>query len=203
MAGHLYRVMPGSGVWIPPQARHDFAGYRDNQCLVLDVPEQDGPHAIGAFSWSMTFQPLLQQLQLALQQRPDHAGLQAAIVDLLHWHQAPNRTMTVPLGALKHWAMAHLHRPIAVAELAQLCCWSVPHFHDCFRQYTGYTPQYWLRALRLQAARQRLQQGVAVAAVAAQVGYASPSALTAALRRTDGVCARDLWPDACEICTPS
>ncbi|NLR76411.1 helix-turn-helix domain-containing protein [Leeia aquatica] len=201
--GHLYRVLPGSGVWIPPQSRHDFAGYQNNQCLVLDLPVEVFPRRPTAFGWPAALRPLLQQLQQALQQRPDHVGLQAAVAGVLCWHQSPTRTATLPLDALGHWVSAHLHRPITVAELAQLCGWSVPHFHDCFRQHTGLTPQSWLRQLRLQAARQRLQQGMAVAAVAAQVGYASPSALTAALRRSDGVRARDLWPDTHKIGTPS
>ena len=75
--------------------------------------------------------------------------------------------------------------------MAAVCALSVPQFSARWRELTGQSPQAWLRALRLNRAWQALQRGSLADDVAAQVGYASASALLFALRRERGLGARD------------
>jgi AraC-like DNA-binding protein len=86
--------------------------------------------------------------------------------------------------ALAAWSRARWRSPLAVADLAAVACLSPAQFAQRCRDELGQSPMQWLRAQRLAHARQLRAAGFGVAEVARQVGYRSPSALTAALRRT-------------------
>jgi AraC-like DNA-binding protein len=85
-----------------------------------------------------------------------------------------------------------LHEDWSAERMAAQFALSVPQFHVRWRQLTGQTPQAWLRDRRLDAAERLLRAGWPGDTVAAQVGYASASALLHALRRERGVGARQL-----------
>ena len=85
-----------------------------------------------------------------------------------------------------------LHEDWPAERMAGLFALSVPQFHARWRRLTGQTPQAWLRERRLNAAERLLRAGWPGDTAAAQVGYASASALLVALRRERGVGVREL-----------
>ena len=75
-----------------------------------------------------------------------------------------------------------------VAQLAQLCDMSEPHFFRRFKQATGSPPIDFLRRERINHARRRLlQSDDSVAQVAEQVGYADPFYFSRDFKRYTGV----------------
>jgi transcriptional regulator GlxA family with amidase domain len=82
------------------------------------------------------------------------------------------------------WVQSRLDRPVSVAELAQRVHLGVSQLTLRCHEANGMGPQEWLRAQRLSRARQLRDMGLAVNEVARRTGYRSPSALTAALRKS-------------------
>ncbi len=93
------------------------------------------------------------------------------------------------LGRTMDWARAHLHQPIAVADLAARSAMSERTFLRRFTQAAGIAPHAWLQQERMARARQLLESRPALAAddVALQCGYASTETFRAAFRRGVGV----------------
>ena len=86
--------------------------------------------------------------------------------------------------ALDAWIDAHLAEPIDVERLAAQVHLSASQFAArCVRE-RGIAPLALVRGRRLAAARRWRDAGASVADTAARCGYRSPSALTAALRRS-------------------
>jgi AraC-like DNA-binding protein len=75
-----------------------------------------------------------------------------------------------------------------VADLAQLCRLSEPHFYRRFKQATGSTPIDWLRRERINYARRRLlESDDPIKQVAEQVGYNDPFFFSRDFKRYTGV----------------
>lgn len=98
----------------------------------------------------------------------------------------------IDVHALRATLQAHLHRRWTAADMAALVYLSVPQFHARLLELVGATPQAFLRGLRLDRAELLLRAAMSLDAVALQVGYATASALAAALRRERGLGARAL-----------
>ncbi|TFW24325.1 AraC family transcriptional regulator [Duganella callida] len=79
----------------------------------------------------------------------------------------------------------------SVPELARLAAMSRASFAARFKQLVGQTPADYLTGWRITLAQKRLREGAPISAVAAQVGYESPSALARAFRRRTGLSPRD------------
>ena len=103
---------------------------------------------------------------------------------------APRRR--IDLAALADRIDADLVRRWTVADLAAACCLSPQRLRARFAEALGVSPLDFVRARRLDHAERLLRQGLALDAVALQVGYGGASALSAALRRERDTGARDL-----------
>jgi len=66
-------------------------------------------------------------------------------------------------------------RPLAAEALAREAGLSLTVFYEAFRRVTGLSPLQYQKALRLQAARALLAEGVGAAEAGFRVGYQSPS----------------------------
>ena len=198
VAGRGMRVAPGSGCVIAPGDRHDFESSRGSVCLVLDS-EQVGwarctspqrPNTPPADAL-----PLAQYLASALQQGRPLAQTQGPALLLEAWvgGSAPSvatpstapRRRTIDWILLQQWAARQWHRELTVADLAAQVHLSPSQFATRCREDQGMGAMAWLRSQRLAQARLLRGSGMAGAEVARRTGYRSPSALTAALRRTE------------------
>lgn len=72
-------------------------------------------------------------------------------------------------------------------DLAGIAGMSLSRFCDVFRELVDRTPQSYLRHWRMTLARQDLDRGGRVQAVARRYGYTSPEALTRAFQRQYGI----------------
>jgi AraC family ethanolamine operon transcriptional activator len=75
---------------------------------------------------------------------------------------------------------AHLHDDIGIAEICSAACASRRSLQYCFEEFMHTTPQAYLRALRLNAARRalKLADGQPITALASELGFASASHFT-------------------------
>lgn len=88
------------------------------------------------------------------------------------------------LEATRTYALAHLDRPLTVAQLARHACTSERTFARRFRAETGTTPLRWLHAQRIEQARRLLETSdLPVETVAHRCGFGSAAILRAHFRR--------------------
>ncbi|MEV0665986.1 GlxA family transcriptional regulator [Actinomadura luteofluorescens] len=91
-------------------------------------------------------------------------------------------------GAARAWALERLDRPVTLAQLAARASMSVRTFTRRFRQETGVSPQVWLTAQRVQAARLLLEEtDLPVDRVAERAGFGTAASLRQHLHTAIGV----------------
>lgn len=175
--GRLQRVEPGVGLVVPAGVPHAYEASGATRVWVVDTPDDVPWRQVRRFALPPAWRPDVDtgaQLSLAL-----HAPRLRALRSL-----DPSRLTQAVEG--------RLHQAWPNERLAALYALSVPRFHARWRALTGITPQAWLRERRLDLAERLLRRGLALEAVALQVGYASAGALALALRRERAVGARRL-----------
>ncbi len=81
----------------------------------------------------------------------------------------------------------HFSEAIRIETLARQCGMSVSGFHNHFKKITGLSPLQYQKSLRLNTARRMIKQGNdAIATVAYEVGYESPSQFSREYKRYFG-----------------
>ncbi|MCD0445437.1 helix-turn-helix domain-containing protein [Glycomyces sp. A-F 0318] len=81
-------------------------------------------------------------------------------------------------GRAREWALARLHEPLTLRQLAECESMSVRTFTRRFREEVGTSPQRWLLHQRLERARHLLERsGASVDQVAADAGFGSAASL--------------------------
>lgn len=184
--GRGHAIKAGDGLVVAPGERHDFEARWGSRCLVLDTDDA---------LWNGRLAPagpevglLARYLAGALERQQPLAGLHGPALLWEAWsHRVAAATRPrrrIDWEALALWVQSRLDQPITVAMLAARAHLSPSQFTLRCHEVQGTSPQAWLRVQRLVRARQLRDSGLAVAEVARRTGYRSPSALTAALRRS-------------------
>jgi AraC-like DNA-binding protein/mannose-6-phosphate isomerase-like protein (cupin superfamily) len=168
------------GMVIPAGTGHGYLAAPRTRVFVIDAPEAEGLDRLRRFAVPPPLRfpaaPLSTAAQMAMVlQAPSLLARRGIDVQQLQWR-----------------VQAALHEDWSTARLAQLSHLSVAQFHARFVELTGFTPQAWLRNLRLDAAMEQLARGQLLEATALRCGYASASALAYALRRERGLTSRAL-----------
>lgn len=176
--GHSAWVDASCGLVVPAGATHAYSAARAARVLVID--DLAGP--------------VTERLRrFALPQGWHQAGLEVdTLLDTLLGAPALRARRRIDLDALTERIDAELSRPWTVAELAAACSLSPQRLRARFAEGLGQSPQAFVRARRLNRAEALLRQGFSLEAAAVQVGYASASALSTALRRERDSGARQL-----------
>jgi len=195
---------------VPSDAQHACGSKAGSQCLVLDVPseqwllQQLGRHADATRRLldtpaAVSLNPAQGQLVSWLAASPINdpviaqQGAALLLASLANDATHQPESNGLPLAAIDAHIDQHAAHPLQVADLARLAGLSAARFHVRFLSATGQTPMDYVRSRRLQRARQLLQHStLAIGEIAAQVGYSSQSAFTAALSRQFGRSARAL-----------
>jgi len=195
--GRGVRVATGGGCVIAPGDRHDFESAGGSLCLVLDSAHPAWSALVrppAAMAPPAQALPLAHYLASALQQgRPLALAHGPALLReawLADGQRGPTAGKRItgrrPINwpALQQWAARQWHTELTVADLAAQVHLSPSQFAARCQGDQGMGAMAWLRSQRLAHARLLRGTGMAVAEVARRTGYRSPSALTAALRRT-------------------
>jgi AraC-like DNA-binding protein len=183
--GRGRRVAPGDGLLVNAGERHDFESARGSRCLVLDSADP-----LWSECGALPYRPqqvaaLAAYLRHAIAQPVAVAHAPALLLEAWRAPRALQRPRRrIDWSGLAAWVQSRLDRPVSVGELAQRVHLGTSQFALRCHEAQGMGPQEWLRLQRLARARQLREMGVPVNEVARRTGYRSPSALTAALRRT-------------------
>ncbi|WP_449434366.1 AraC family transcriptional regulator [Pseudomonas putida] len=209
--GRAARVNRQGLMVVPAGAHHTCGSDLGSDCLVLDVPgeywlrEQLGEHADA--SRRLLDQPLALGLNNRQQQLVDWLASspvddpliarQGAVLLLASLNPRASASITpsrrLPYAAFDAHIEQHAAHPLQVADLARLAGLSSARLHARFAAECAITPMDYIRQRRLLKARQLLAQTtLAIGEVAAQVGYSSQSAFSAAILRAFGCSPRDL-----------
>ncbi len=128
----------------------------------------------GAVLSRLTEVLVVRMLRAEIERGATGSGLVAGLADprlsraIVAMHEAPGRT----------WSNA---------DLAQVAGMSLSRFSESFRTRVGETPMAYLRRWRMTLARQDLDRGHRVQAVARRYGYGSSEALARAFQRQHGL----------------
>lgn len=189
--GRGLRVASGGGCVIEPGARHDFESAHGSLCLVLDSAHPGWARCMAHPAPAAHALPLARYLASALQQGLPLAQAQGPALLREAWlpgaasaPRSPARRRAIDWQALRLWAAGQWQHPLTVADLAERTHLSPAQFAARCREEQGLAAMAWLRGLRLEQAQWLRARGLPVAEVARRTGYRSPSALTAALRRS-------------------
>ena len=188
--GGLHVEVEGRGTWIdvtcgmivPAGAAHTYCATGTAHVMVLDDLTGPVTERLRRFALPQGWQ------QRWCDAKQDVGMLAIMLMDASTLH-ARRR---IDLDALAERIDADLAHPWTVAELALACCLSAQRLRSRFSQALGQSPLAFVRARRLNRAERLLCQGYLLDAVSAQVGYASASALSFALRRERNSGAREL-----------
>jgi AraC-like DNA-binding protein len=186
--GRGRRIGAGDGWVVTPGDRHDFESRSGSRCLVLDTAQDLWAQCEGRAPLAPQVLSLARYLALCVAEPAAAANAlhHAPALLLEAWGPTvPNgRRRAIDWRALSDWARGRWHRPLTVADLAAVACLSPGQFAQRCRDEQGVSAMHWLRSQRLLHARQLRDRGASVAEAARRTGYRSPSALTAALRRS-------------------
>lgn len=181
------RVGSGQGLVIAPGDKHDFESLHGSRCLILDSPDLGWSSRESLPQFAKASNLLAQYIAEAIEQKIPFDTGQAAFLLAQSWgamSKMPRVRRDIDWQGLSLWVQARLSRPLSVGDLAEKGCLSESQFRARCLEARGCSPMQWLRRLRLEHAECLRLQGMSVAEVANQTGYDSPSALTAALRRS-------------------
>ncbi|MFJ4346658.1 AraC family transcriptional regulator [Pseudomonas sp. NPDC089401] len=203
--GQGARVARQGLVVVPAGAHHTCGSDGGSDCLVLDVPgepwlhEQLGAHAEA--SRRLLDQPGARALDERQQQLVDWLASspmgdpliarQGAVLLLASLNPMASAVVT-PSQRLPYAAFdAHIERqaayPLQVADLARIAGLSTARLHARFSAECAMTPMDYIRQRRLLKARRLVVQTLLpMGEIAAQVGYGSQSAFSAAMLRAFG-----------------
>lgn len=206
--GRGERITRERGCLIPSTYHHEYTGDGLNRTLVLDVPLFNMALTSCAGEVGRLFErprffevpPELHQLtQGLLPQVECHPALHSEIATLilraiyLNLHDdtlmsSPRRGREyrerLDRKCLDDYIDAHLAEPIQVDDLAALCALSPGHFHVCFREALGITPQTYVQQRRLAHARLLIETTTQpLGIIAGQIGFRDQGSFTRAYRR--------------------
>jgi AraC-like DNA-binding protein len=195
-------VSPALALWMPPRHPHSMVmrGRLDMRTVYIDaaicaaLPDQ--PTLI-------EIEPLLHELILAALEEPlayDEAGRGGLIAQLIltELRRMKDRRMAVPMPrdprALRvaRSLLENLDDDQNLDAWAEVSGASRRTLARLFRTETGFSFSEWRARLRAIDGLARLATGASVSSVAASVGYASPSAFSAMVRRNFGQAPRKL-----------
>ncbi|HET8791456.1 MAG TPA: AraC family transcriptional regulator [Modicisalibacter sp.] len=208
--GRGERITHERGCLIPSTYHHSYIGDGRNRTLVLDVPLINLALTSCADEVSRLFErpsffaipPELHQLtQGLLPQIECHPTLHSEIATLilraiyLNLHdQDLGRPLARDAKGRQHERLdrerldryidVHLGEAITVDDLAALCALSPGHFHCCFREALGITPQAYVLQRRLAHAKCLMENtSQPLGQIASHVGFADQGSFSRAYRR--------------------
>ncbi|HEX6704744.1 MAG TPA: AraC family transcriptional regulator [Albitalea sp.] len=188
LEGGGLRLGAGRALLVAPNQRHALAGPHGARCFIVDSTddaqlERLAPLAGRVHVGDASVGHLLRYL--AAQPRLPSSAAELLVASMSHASElrSGSTRRAIDWPALEAWIAAHLGDTLTVARLAARVHLSPTQFAVRCHAELGTTPIALVRRLRLAAALRLRDGGMSVAAAAAQCGYRSPSALTAALRR--------------------
>ena len=193
---HQFKLDESSVFFVPPRCLHYFYGQATNEFLILDIPahlvahlnKDTISHGIRADfeeRWHA-----LRLLLLAEIEEQESIGENAPSAEsLLHLvHYICSLLAQASDSPSLRYIHQHYHRPLSVAQLAQIEGYSFSYYSEWFKRKTGKSPKVYIQDLRLRQAKDLLQHTkLPISQFAQQVGFEQTSSLTRLLQQREGI----------------
>jgi len=178
-------VNANSGIYIPPNERHCFAGSQGNLFLVVDLLAED--HSLSKISmpnWinlNISIKKLIQFLHVYLIDNNADVYTNLLLNQLLLNFISKNFAIEPDKRTVKaiQWIDFHCLEPIDIKRLVQCCYLSESQLNRLFKKHIGYSiAEYW-RMEKLKKAKNLLSVGnMSIEEVAFKIGYENLSAFS-------------------------
>ncbi|MFZ6849648.1 AraC family transcriptional regulator [Undibacterium sp. RuRC25W] len=184
--GRGLRLSAGAGIIIAPNERHDFESHDTNRSLVLNTSNQEWaarqrqPVSVSAVDHLARFisESISRQLPVSYEMST------LLLEQSWGYTEAPRRVRRqIDWLTLKRWVVGRLSQSLRIVDLANHVCLSQSQFRARCYAERALSPQQWLTRIRYEQVLLLRSQGLSVSEVAHRVGYDSPSAMTAAMRK--------------------
>lgn len=182
-----YDVTPQELCLIPPHIRHQCNFL--SQLLVINIPkeilERKKP---GWLSYPLII-PIREQItqlmiliQAELKQDPDSKSVHYL------YHYLYSKLMENCAVPSVSYITQHYDQPITVQQLADMENYNVTYYNEWFKEQTGFSPNLYLRYVRIDKAKELLiETNFSIMEIAVMVGYSSNSTLTRAFHNLTGM----------------
>lgn len=182
-----YDITPQELCLIPPHIRHQCNFL--SQLLVINIPkeilERKKP---GWLSYPLII-PIREQItqlmiliQAELKQDPDSKSVHYL------YHYLYSKLMENCAVPSVSYITQHYDQPITVQQLADMENYNVTYYNEWFKEQTGFSPNLYLRYVRIDKAKELLiETNFSIMEIAVMVGYSSNSTLTRAFHNLTGM----------------
>jgi len=181
------------GAYIPPNARHCFAGSAHNLFLVADLAEKqnvlNSTHISNVLCLDDNIKKLVQFAHSYLIDNTNDFHTHSLINQLL-CNLLLKSSISIAdkrIIKAKHWIDIHCLEAIDLSQIAQLCCLSLSQIQRLFKQYMGCSlAEYW-RTKKLEKAKiLLLNSGYSIETISNKLAYENVSAFSRRFSQTFG-----------------
>jgi AraC-like DNA-binding protein len=180
-----YAVTLGDGWDMPRRVRVDCAGTTFGRFSRI-VEEWEKGTAVGRLGARVELEQTILEL-IAMDAQAERAASESPL-DEGEKQGSLSARDRARLKRVIQVMQSSLRASVTVRDLAGEAQMSASHFNRLFKRYTGYSPADYLRALRVQKARELLADpGLSIKEVAVLAGFGDPFVFSKTFRRVDGL----------------
>ncbi|MBR4098980.1 MAG: helix-turn-helix domain-containing protein [Clostridium sp.] len=182
-----YNITPKELCFVPAGMVHDccYVG----QLLVIDMAEEfleQQDAVLLSYPVIVQMQNQITQLVDLIQEELRQNPKSTAVYHLYNYLY--NKVLENCVTASMRYMSEHYDEPITVNELAEIEKYNVTYYNDWFKQKTGFSPNLYLRCIRINKAKELLEEtDHSIMDIALMVGYSSNSTLTRAFHSVTGM----------------
>ncbi|WP_161635068.1 AraC family transcriptional regulator [Leptolyngbya sp. Heron Island J] len=193
---HQFKLDASSVFFVPPGCSHYFYGQDANEFLILDIPahlvanltRNEISHGIRA-DFEERWHALRLLLLAEIDEQGDAGENASSAASLLHLvHYSSSLLAQSSSSPSLRYIHQQYHRPLSVAQLAQIEGYSFSYYSEWFQGKTGKSPKAYIQDLRLKQAKDLLQHtDLPIYQIAQRVGFGQASSLSRLLRQREGI----------------
>lgn len=182
-----YEVTPRELCFIPANMTHQCSYYGELLAINLceDLPN-DRPAVLLSNPMIVSMQGQITQLvDLIQEELKQNPGSKAVLYLYNYLYSKLIENCAAPSV---RYIGEHYDLPITVNQLAEIERYNVTYYNDWFKQQTGCSPSFYLRRIRIDRAKELLEEtSFSVMEIAIMVGYSSNSTFTRAFHSIAGI----------------
>ena len=184
--GKGFALTKGDGLLLRPGDSHDFEAPSGSRCLVLDTNDRTWEYLPSRPERALAASQLAVFLATSMKENIFAAQDVGPYLLAQTWGATFQQHLgrrSINWTNLSSWVSERLAQPLTASDLANTVHLSESQFRARCIEELGYSPMQFVRRLRLSKAQLLRDTGTSAADAARKVGYESPSAMTAALRK--------------------
>lgn len=175
--------------FLPPECTHAYRGDSGNEFLIMNIPEymvvhddMNRLHGGSRLEFDERWKAIRHLVMLELRQ-----GKCSSSLNSLYYYFYQYITQNSISDSLKY-INEHYNEEISISTLAELEHYNENYYYEWFKNRTGTTPVEYIKRLRMEKARELLENtDYSVLQIAGQVGYQFNSSFSRAFKEYSGL----------------